>query len=387
MAKTLEEIAQELKDSSKKVQLIYAFNGVGKTRLSRIFKDLVSSKQEDDEKTRSKIIYYNAFTEDLFYWDNDLEKDTNRKLKIRPNGFTRWILEDGGQDSNIITNFQRYTNDRLTPIFNSEYTIKGEDGKDIKIPKYSEITFSIERGNDETINNIKISKGEESCLIWCIFYSLLKEVIETLNIPEVEERSVDGFNELEYVFIDDPVSSLDENHLIELAIDIAELINSSLNGQLKFIITTHNPLFYNVLYNELNFKKKNKKNSPCAYMLDKNEDGTFEIDPKFGDSNKSFSYHLFLKQTIEEAIQTKSIQKYHFILLRNLYEKTASFLGYPQWSDLLPDDKLTYYNRIIQFTSHSTLSNEAIAEPTDPEKKTLELLFNHLVGDKYWKEG
>ncbi|WP_314772358.1 AAA family ATPase [Capnocytophaga sputigena] len=377
MGKKLEEIAQELKDSSKKVQLIYAFNGVGKTRLSRIFKDLVTSEQEDDEKTRSKIIYYNAFTEDLFYWDNDLEEDTNRKLKIRPNGFTRWILEDEGQEGNIITNFQRYTNDKLTPIFNSEYTVKGEDGKDIKIPAYSEITFSIERGNDETINNIKISKGEESCLIWCIFYSLLKEVIETLNIPEVEERSVDGFNELEYVFIDDPVSSLDENHLIELAVNIAELVRASKSG-LKFIITTHNPLFYNVLYNELNSK--------ATYMLRKNEDGTFELEKKDGDSNKSFSYHLFLKQTIEKAIQTKSIQKYHFILLRNLYEKTASFLGYPQWSDLLPDDKLTYYNRIIQFTSHSTLSNEAIAEPTDPEKKTLELLFNHLVGNKYWKE-
>ena len=377
MGKKLEEIAQELKDSSKKVQLIYAFNGVGKTRLSRIFKDLVTSEQEDDEKTRSKIIYYNAFTEDLFYWDNDLEEDTNRKLKIRPNGFTRWILEDEGQEVNIITNFQRYTNDKLTPIFNSEYTVKGEDRKDIKIPAYSEITFSIERGNDETINNIKISKGEESCLIWCIFYSLLKEVIETLNIPEVEERSVDGFNELEYVFIDDPVSSLDENHLIELAVNIAELVRASKSG-LKFIITTHNPLFYNVLYNELNSK--------ATYMLRKNEDGTFELEKKDGDSNKSFSYHLFLKQTIEKAIQTKSIQKYHFILLRNLYEKTASFLGYPQWSDLLPDDKLTYYNRIIQFTSHSTLSNEAIAEPTDPEKKTLELLFNHLVGNKYWKE-
>ena len=379
MGKTLEKIAQELKDSSKKVQLIYAFNGVGKTRLSRIFKDLVTSKQEDDEKTRSKIIYYNAFTEDLFYWDNDLEEDTNRKLKICPNGFTRWILEDEGQGGNIITNFQRYTNDKLTPIFNSEYTVKGEDGKDIKIPAYSEITFSIERGNDETINNIKISKGEESCLIWCIFYSLLKEVIETLNIPEVEERSVDGFNELEYVFIDDPVSSLDENHLIELAVDIANLIKSSQNKQLKFIITTHSPLFYNVLYNELKSK--------ATYMLRKNEDGTFELEEKDGDSNKSFSYHLFLKQTIEDAIQTKSIQKYHFILLRNLYEKTASFFGYQQWSHLLPDEKRKYYNRIIQCASHSTLSNEAIAEPTNSEKEDLELLFNHLVGDKYWKEG
>ena len=268
MGKTLEEIAQELKGSSKKVQLIYAFNGVGKTRLSRIFKDLVTSRQDDDKKTRSKIIYYNAFTEDLFYWDNDLEEDTNRKLKIRPNGFTHWVLVDEGQERNIISNFQRYTSNKLTPRFNEDY---------------SEVNFSVEGGNETRLENIKISKGEENCLIWCIFYSLLKEVIETLNIPEVEERSVEGFNELEYVFIDDPVSSLDENHLIELAVDIADLIKSSKNEQLKFIITTHNPLFYNVLYNELKSK--------ATYMLRKNEDGTFELEEKDGDSNKSFSYH------------------------------------------------------------------------------------------------
>ena len=367
MGKTLEKIAQELKDSSKKVQLIYAFNGVGKTRLSRIFKELISSKNnvENEENTEgTKVFYYNAFTEDLFYWDNDLEENVNRILKIHPNGFTKWVFEDEGQENNITTNFQRYTSNKLTPRFSEDY---------------SEVSFSVEGGNETRLENIKISKGEESCFIWCIFYSFLRSVIDVLNIPEIDERTVDGFNELEYVFIDDPVSSLDENHLIELAVNIAELIKSSQNEQLKFIITTHNPLFYNVLFNELNSK--------VTYMLRKNEDGRFELEEKKGDSNKSFSYHLFLKKTIEEAIQTKSIQKYHFMLLRNLYEKTASFLGYPQWSNLLPDDKLTYYNRIIQFTSHSTLSYEAIAEPTDPEKKTLELLFNHLVGDKYWKEG
>lgn len=95
-------------------------------------------------------------------------------------------------------------------------------------------------------------------------------------------------------------------------------------------------------------------------MLDKQDDGTYELKEKKGDSNKSFSYHLYLKHIIEEAITTNSIQKYHFILLRNLYEKTANFLGYPQWSELLPDDKKVYYNRIIQFTSHSTLSNEVV---------------------------
>ena len=379
MGKSLEEIVQELKDSTKKVQLIYAFNGVGKTRLSRMFKEIVAPKQEDDEETRLKVVYYNAFTEDLFYWDNDLDEDVDRKITIRPNGFTRWIFEEQGQSGNITTLFQHYTSDKLTPIFNPEYTTKGKDGKDIKVPAYSEITFSIDRGNDEKINNVKISKGEESCLIWCIFYSLLKEIVETLNIPEAEDRSTNQFDNLRYVFIDDPVSSLDENHFIELAVNVAKTITSS-ESDLKFIITTHNPLFYNVLYNELNSK--------VGYMLDKNEDGTFDLKEKKGDSNKSFSYHLFLKQTIEEAIEAGNIQKYHFTLLRNLYEKTANFLGYPQWSDLLPrdDDKYLYYNRIIQFTSHSTLSNEAVAEPTPAEKQIVKFLLDNLIKNRYWEK-
>jgi hypothetical protein len=47
MSQTLTEIAQSIKDSPKKVQLIYAFNGVGKTRLSREFKKLISPKDID----------------------------------------------------------------------------------------------------------------------------------------------------------------------------------------------------------------------------------------------------------------------------------------------------------------------------------------------------
>jgi len=380
MGKSLDKIAEELKNGSKKVQLIYAFNGVGKTRLSRVFKEMIAPKQEDDaaaaaaaaaeeeeeeeeeEAKATKVIYYNAFTEDLFYWDNDLDEDVNRKLTIRPNGFTHWILEEEGQGNNIIDLFQHYTSDKLTPRFSEDY---------------SEISFSIERGNEQRIENIKISRGEESCFIWCIFYSLLKEIVETLNIPEAEDRSTNQFDSLRYIFIDDPVSSLDENHLIELAVNIAETIKSS-KSDLKFIITTHNPLFYNVLYNELNSK--------VGYMLDKNEDGTFDLKEKKGDSNKSFSYHLFLKQTIEEAIKAGNIQKYHFTLLRNLYEKTANFLGYPKWLDLLPDDKQAYYNRIIQFSSHSTLSNGAVAEPTPAEKQIVKFLLSHLIESKYWKE-
>jgi LPS O-antigen subunit length determinant protein (WzzB/FepE family) len=121
--------------------------------------------------------------------------------------------------------------------------------------------------------------------------------------------------------------------------------------------------------------------------LERFEDGTFSLEEKQGDSNKSFSYHLYLKQTLEQAVAVNQIERYHFTLLRNLYEKTASFLGYPRWSELLPDDKQAYLNRIIQFTSHSTLSNEAVAEPSPQEKQTVKFLLEHLAKNYgYWQQ-
>lgn len=358
MSQSLTQIAESLKDSQKKVQLIYAFNGIGKTRLSRKFRLLVDPKEteEQDEQEASgiKVMYYNAFTEDLFYWDNDLDADSNRKIIIRPNNFTNLalgFLKDQGLDNNIVTNFQHFTSDSITPKFSADF---------------SEVTFSVTSGDDQSEDNIKISKGEESNFIWCVYFSLIEQIVELLNIPEAEDRESNQFDDLEYVFIDDPISSLDENHLIELAVNLAQLIKKS-NG-IKFIISTHNPLFYNVLYNELGSK--------ACYMLNKLEDGTFDLVEKMGDSNKSFSYHLYLRDVIKHAIDNNEVSKFHFVLLRNLYEKTANFLGYGKWSDLLPNDnREAYVSRIVNFYSHSTLSSEEVREPTPPEKEMVNLLF------------
>ena len=401
MAQSLTEIAQRLKDATftinarpessvdVKVQLIYAFNGTGKTRLSREFKKLITSVElpleevdtldntavyestdnEEDfvvaneaidnpevilesEEEKIKVLYYNAFTEDLFYWDNDVANGTvEPTLKIHPNTFTNWVLSEEGQDQNIISIFQHYTNDKLTPNFSSNF---------------SEIKFSFERGNDDEFETVKISKGEESCFIWSVFYSLLDQVIDVLNVPDSDERSTNKFNDLEYVFIDDPVSSLDENHLIELAVSLAKLIKSS-DSEIKFIITTHNPLFYNVLHNELKDGKYKK------YLLKRLDDGTHQI---FNQSNDSpFSYHLLLKKEIENAIASDQLSKYHFNFLRNILEKTSTFLGRNNWGELLPErsagERDLYLSRIINISSHSKHSSEEIYELTDEHKRIL----------------
>lgn len=365
MGLSLTEIAEQLKNNNKKVQLIYAFNGVGKTRLSREFKELVNPKHsEEEDNSPIKFLYYNAFTEDLFVWDNDLDGDENRKIIIQPNNFTNLafgFLKEQGQDGNIASHFQHYTNSSITPKFNE---------------KFSEVTFSLLTGGDNSLNNIKISKGEESNFIWCVFYSLIEQVIEVLNIAEPEDRSVRLFDDLEYVFIDDPVTSLDENHLIELAVDLSQLIKSSKSG-VKFIITTHNPLFYNVLYNE--FKK------PEKYLITKLENGSYQLR----DQNESpFAYHLFLLQEIENAIETGKVKKYHFNFIRNILEKTAVFLGYVNWGDLLINEgekNNPYETRLINIASHSKYSSEEMDELSDDNKRMLEYLMKKIKETYHFK--
>lgn len=385
MSKTIAEITQQLKDASKKIQLIYAFNGTGKTRLSREFKQLVAPRNEGDdveqsELSRNKFLYYNAFTEDLFYWDNDLEQDAEPRLRIQPNSFTDWVLKDQGQDRNIITNFQRYANEKLTPRFNEEYKVKGKDDKEITVKAFSEVTFSLERGDEEHSGNLKISKGEESNFIWSIFYTLIEQVIDILNVAEPSERETNAFDQLEYIFIDDPVSSLDENHLIELAVDLAQLIKSN-NSDVKFIITTHNPLFYNVLHNELNGDDGGyKKKWLDKYRMTRLDDGTFQLVQQPNDS--PFSYHLYLKSELEKAIESGQLSKYHFNFLRNILEKTSTFLGYKKWGDLLPktDDGKTnpYEARIINISSHSKHAGEEVADLTEDDKRVLRYLVNEI---------
>jgi len=374
MSQTLTEIAGELLASTQKegkkkakIQLIYAFNGTGKTRLSREFKDLVAPKNAEAEDNNEsdnilKILYYNAFTEDLFYWDNDLDSDINRKLLVRLNGFTDLalrFLKDEDQDGNIISNFQHYTSSKITPSFNEDF---------------SEITFAYQGGGDNSEPNIKISKGEESNFIWCVFYSLIEHIVQLLNENE-DDRSSNKFNKLEYIFIDDPVSSLDDNHLIELAVDLATLIKNAKNTNLKFIVSTHNPLFYNVLFNELNRVEKTRR-----YRFQKLNDGTYMLE----DSKDSpFSYHVFLLDELKNVVVTRNLYKYHFNLLRNVLEKTSTYLGYNHWEDLIKlyvsHEEISVAIRLINLYSHSKFSGDEMATIQESDKDIFIKVFNQFL--------
>ena len=76
----LKEIAEYFRKflDDKKYIILYAYNGTGKTRLSNEFKNIGKKFNKETEEYTADTLYYNAFTEDLFHWDNDLENDEIR---------------------------------------------------------------------------------------------------------------------------------------------------------------------------------------------------------------------------------------------------------------------------------------------------------------------
>lgn len=110
----------------KKYMLLYAYNGIGKTRLSMAFKDIAKNNGSPD------TLYFNAYTEDLFTWDNDLENDTRRKLHINKESDFFSGIQEQDMENKIRPLIHRYADfnflidyDNWTVNFIREVTIDG----------------------------------------------------------------------------------------------------------------------------------------------------------------------------------------------------------------------------------------------------------------------
>jgi tRNA A37 threonylcarbamoyladenosine biosynthesis protein TsaE len=107
--RNIRKLVERLRDdlNSQEFVLLYAYNGTGKTRLSMEFKEAGKRKRGIARDT----LYFNAYTEDLFHWDNDLENNAERVLQINSNskffdGFKELALEN-----KIFSYLERYAKD------------------------------------------------------------------------------------------------------------------------------------------------------------------------------------------------------------------------------------------------------------------------------------
>lgn len=337
---------------SKKYILLFAYNGTGKTRLSMAFKDL--GKQGDARDT----LYFNAFTEDLFYWDNDLDDDSERVLKI--NSASRFFagLAEMEMDNRIRPLLSRYDN--------FDFKI---DTVEWKISFSRQITIGNSEGaRTEVVDNIKVSRGEENIFIWCFF----------LAIVQLAMDGAEAYQWAKYIYIDDPISSLDEHNAIAVGNHLAQLLKKQ-NGKLKTIISTHHPLFFNVLFNELGNAKKyflslSGSTKTSGYVL--REQG----------KDTPFFHHVAILTELYQAEKSGRLYTYHFNMLRSLLEKSASFHAFPNFSACIkqddddPDGIL--HARLINILSHGNYSLYEPQEMLEENKAYFKKILNDFL-DRY----
>ena len=329
--KTMKRLANRIIDdlNSQDFVLLYAYNGTGKTCLSME----VKAQNQKKNNNQSNTLYFNAYTEDLFYWNND-------------------FINEGQEPKLLINSESRF--------FNGLRDLALEDKIRDYLGRYTEFDFRIDYDNwfisfanvDEPDKLIKVSRGEEVIFIWCFFLALCKLVFDQHESSQW----------VKYIYIDDPVSSLDDNNTIAIACDLAKLLRDN-KDNFKVVVSSHHGLFFNVMCNEL------KKQSHKKYFVHKDKN-TRCLHLQTTD-DVPFFHHVASLSELQRAINSNKIYTYHFNMMRNILEKTSSFLGYNDFSDCLTgiEDEVLYA-RALNLLSHG---NHSIYEPREMNEDNKDL--------------
>lgn len=369
--------------------LVFAYNGTGKTRLSYDF-----AHYGREEGSPQHTLYYNAYTEDLFTWDNDLENNTDHRLLINQNS----SLIQGLAGYNFSDKLRKYLQVFVDIDFDFHY---GEDAPDLpdyvvfskKIKQRVKLNGEWNEIEDE-IENIKISRGEERLFVWCFFRCILDQVI----------GGNDAYKNIEYIYIDDPMSSLDDNNVIAFAEQLYNVIRQQLVQEtdaqragkddfrrIKFVVSSHHALFFHTMLHGLSMDKKLGR-----YYLSRNKQKDQLVLKSMSD-NTPFYYNVAMMSEIKRAIESGKLYTFHFTVLRSVMEKIKEFFGHRDFAIILEgikykgetydktafsQEELTeFYSRVVNVLTHQG----SMFTPTlmnDDNKELATAIFNHLV-EKY----
>ena len=371
----LSTLAQHLRKGleRKKFVLLYAYNSTGKTRLSTAFKDLGKQVDENGETVARDTLYFNAFTEDLFRWDNDLEHDKDRVLELNDRSRFFAGLRELEMESKIGALLERYADFS----FYIDYDRHGNPPApgEPAPPLPPAVAFFRERDSNGNPYPIKVSRGEESIFVWCFFLAIVQLVLD----------GAEAYRWVKYIYIDDPVSALDEHNVIVVADHLVQLYRDAVANEgggvdveklpVGTVISTHDNLFFNVVHYEL---KSMVRRKPMQYVLSRSRAaGTYALTSEGGDT-PSF-HHVAALVELDKIARGAEIHTYHFNMLRAVMEKTALFLGYTHFSACIKtgtdDADGALRQRFVDLLSHGKYS---LYQPMTMQDDT-RALFRQIV--------
>lgn len=352
---TLDDIAKQLREDPTQITLAYAFNATGKTQLCVAFKN--ATKLPNGSHTG---VYYNAYSEDLFAWDNDEENDgANVRLTVLPSSLSKFhalLTEDNIRDK--------------LKAYKVKFGFSLSLHKDDPEKGIESISFFLQNQNPDMPQlPIKVSRGEERIFIWCFFLALFE---------------VEGWADKQssHFFIDDPVSSLDDHNIFITAATLFDLIEGHFEKR-KIIITTHHIGLFSILSDWLTKGEKSEKFKRLTklYILS-SKTGELELESCRDDV---FLYHLRLLQVLTAAHKANDVRSFHFALLRQVLENIASFLGVGQFGYVLQQIGIgdaAEVTRIVNALSHKKVYYYESDLVVPDNRELFSNVMNRLL-DKY----
>lgn len=315
------------------------------SEISKRLKDIdYFSKQQEIEALDNELNSLNI------YKNNKIEEKEEAEEKQRK------LRDKISTEQTSVNNINRYLN-----------SFFGNETLQFRVLEDKVGEFEILRNGQKADN---LSEGECTLIGFCYFMAKLQDLKTDGEKPYI-------------IWIDDPISSLDSNHIFF----IFSLINSELfeGKKLKYkqlFISTHNLDFLKYL------KRLADKSEKSFYMIQKDENGSKIVDmPKFlKDYTTEFSYlfeQIYKHKNINEIDNeyTKTILTYNFGNNLRKFLEIYLFFKYPQEQSLGVKTIERFFgsaqnaillNRYIQEYSHLREILERGMKPLDiPESKKI----------------
>ncbi|MDP1624493.1 MAG: AAA family ATPase [bacterium] len=258
---------------------------------------------------------------------------------------------------------------------------------DIKIEIRND-KFTLERSGHPATD---LSEGEKSAIAFSYFLTELKALRD--DDPSKLPKTI--------IFIDDPISSLDSNHIFQVRSLLKDFFRTDDFAQL--FVSTHNFEFFSIMYDSKIFSQTKKEVNRPLYFIKRDQAGasTIEKMPKtFSDYKSEYVGLFFILKNFHESLDKENFP--YLILLPNALRRFVELYTlskYPGNNESTVDQRVEivfksedkpYHNiKLLNWFSHQNQMeklqrhDDKIIQVSDAINDLIEYLKKH--DELHWK--
>jgi len=258
-------------------------------------------------------------------WLGEFDKNKKKALKKILNHYIAEYLQaenyntkkaDKDRASTIIANINSKistnNNDRLVLEAQLKSSVKGQEElndileillhrDDIKIEIQND-KFTLERSGHPASN---LSEGEKSAIAFAYFLTELK-ALRNDELPKLPNT---------VVFIDDPISSLDSNHIFQVRSLLQNFFKKKDEDFCQLFISTHNFEFFSMMMDSDELFKGQKKTQASFYMVKRLDNNTSKLTDLPISFRKYNSEYVSLFNVLKEYHELTNKEEFEYTVL------------------------------------------------------------------------